>query len=53
MPEDLFHEYYKIKDEMMTLLNGTFFMHPKSSEEREALMKKREELGLLTYPYVF
>jgi len=53
MPEDLFLEYYKIKDEMMTLLNGTFFMHPKSNEKREALMKKREELGLLTYPYVF
>jgi len=53
MPEDLFLEYYTIKDEMMTLLNGTFFIHPKSSEEREALMKKREELGLLTYPFVF
>jgi len=53
MPEDLFHEYYKIKDEMRFLLNGTFFIHPKSSEERKALMKKREELGLLTYPSVF
>ena len=53
MPEDLLHEYYKIKDEMRSLLNGTFLIHPKSSEEREALMKKREELGLLTYPFVF
>jgi len=52
-PEEMFLEYYKIKDGMMSLLNGTFFMHPKSSEEREALMKKREELGLLTYPFVF
>jgi len=44
MPEDLFHEYYKIKDEMRSLLNGTFFIHPNSTEEREALMKKEKSL---------